>query len=316
MQAPRQRLIDWDNLRIKLIRCYDGRVPSKGLGEHTSPHSTAWLIRRGRVRVTDDTRQVTAAGAGTWVFPRPGRRFQEFSPGARLLSISFTAEYLTGQLLLDVHQTITLSAASFPELQAVAARLVDAASPVTDLLWAQLSVVELNQYLTIQSLLLSWVDIWCRTLLSLGYDIPSAHTSDPRVLKAVQFLEAHLDEGQLTTERIARSAGVSISQLNRLFLRETGHTLSAFHTQRRLERAMLLLAHSNLSMKEIAFDLGFKHPGHFTAWFKQHHHQPPSRYRRSPTESPRFSSSFKPGQSESSTSGGVALGSSSFNRPQ
>ena len=281
MEAPRQRLTDWNKLRFGLIRCYEGPVPSVGFGERLTRESVAWLVRRGRIRVTDDQGRITEAGAGTWVLPRPGRRFQEFSPNTRLLSIAFAAEYLTGQLLLEVQQTIMLSAAAFPDLEAAARPLVEVAAPVTEPQWADLSVVDLNRYLAIQSRLLNWLDVWCRTLLSLGHDIPTPHSHDPRVLTALQFLNAHLDEGELTADRVARSVGISVSQLNRLFLRETGRTLSAFHTRRRLERAKVLLTRSRLSMKEIAFDLGFKHPGHFTTWFKRNAGQVPSAFRRS-----------------------------------
>jgi AraC-like DNA-binding protein len=73
--------------------------------------------------------------------------------------------------------------------------------------------------------------------------------------------------------------GLSQSQLNRLFLRERGQTVRQCHQHQRLEYAHTLLMRHDLSLKEVAMELGFKHQSNFTAWFRKLHRMTPSEFR-------------------------------------
>lgn len=62
----------------------------------------------------------------------------------------------------------------------------------------------------------------------------------------------------------------STDHLRRLFEKEYGITPVAYRNRRRAELANLLLANSRLRVKEVAQKLGFKNPGQFAVFFRQH----------------------------------------------
>lgn len=56
-------------------------------------------------------------------------------------------------------------------------------------------------------------------------------------------------------------------------------TAQAWLERRRLENARHRLTREDAALKEIAFGLGFRHPPHFTAWFKRHTGMTPTAFR-------------------------------------
>ena len=58
-----------------------------------------------------------------------------------------------------------------------------------------------------------------------------------------------------------------------------GMTAQAWLDQRRLSTARDRLSGEETSLKEIAFSIGFRHPPHFTAWFKRHTGMTPTAFR-------------------------------------
>jgi AraC-like DNA-binding protein len=54
-----------------------------------------------------------------------------------------------------------------------------------------------------------------------------------------------------------------------MFLKTFGISPQAYRIRRRMSRAMELMTSSPLSLKEIGFELGFKHQSHFSALFRK-----------------------------------------------
>jgi transcriptional regulator GlxA family with amidase domain len=86
---------------------------------------------------------------------------------------------------------------------------------------------------------------------------------------------------------IARRAGVSARQLERLFLRHTGVTPLRYYLQIRLDRARELLLYSDRSVIEIAVSAGFTSTSHFSTWYKRIYGVRPSDMRQEPGSSGR-----------------------------
>lgn len=85
----------------------------------------------------------------------------------------------------------------------------------------------------------------------------------------IRFVDEHLDEA-LTIERLAQVAGFSTFHFHRIFRGATGETLNAFVNRRRLERAARLLRfRSDLSVTEVALQVGFNSPEHFSRCFRK-----------------------------------------------
>jgi AraC-like DNA-binding protein len=82
-----------------------------------------------------------------------------------------------------------------------------------------------------------------------------------------------------SASHVARSLGVSRNWLNQLVRRETGANLTD-HLQRRLMlESKRLLAHSDLNVSEIAYQLGFRDASYFTRLFRQAEQVSPREFR-------------------------------------
>jgi len=78
---------------------------------------------------------------------------------------------------------------------------------------------------------------------------------------------------------LARVAGLSVGQLNRLFHSHFGQTSGAWLKRFRLARAKHLISMS-VPIKEIAYYLGFSSPPHFSSWFRKETSLSPSNWRK------------------------------------
>ena len=113
-----------------------------------------------------------------------------------------------------------------------------------------------------------------RLLLALGRRLPDAHQNaeahGARALEHVQrfrdLIEARFRE-QPALSACAAELGITPTQLNRVCQQVLGHAaLGVLHARLVLE-AQRELAYTNLSVKQIAFDLGFSDAGYFTRFF-------------------------------------------------
>lgn len=80
---------------------------------------------------------------------------------------------------------------------------------------------------------------------------------------------------------IADGCGLDAPYLCRLFARFHDETPYQYLTRLRMERASQLLLATDVTVQEVAVQLGFKDPFHFSRVFKSVHHAPPSRFRQS-----------------------------------
>lgn len=102
----------------------------------------------------------------------------------------------------------------------------------------------------------------------------------PAILDAVEAMERNIGD-PLSLPRLARIAGLSPRQLNRVFRQHLGETTGARYRRLRLERARNLLRNSALSLTEVALATGFASSSHFSRAYREEFGDPPSRYRSS-----------------------------------
>lgn len=86
--------------------------------------------------------------------------------------------------------------------------------------------------------------------------------------KTLNFIEMNFSE-HFTIDDIAKKLHVHSSHLMRVFKKESGTTISHYRNQRRIKEAKELLAHTNMSMTEIAVMIGFNNSQYFSKIFKQ-----------------------------------------------
>lgn len=79
-----------------------------------------------------------------------------------------------------------------------------------------------------------------------------------------------LDEMQaFDAGKAAAACNLSISQMNRSFIKAFGRTPRQFWDRRRFSRACILLAETDNSVAELALRLGFSDQTYFSRWFKR-----------------------------------------------
>ena len=160
-------------------------------------------------------------------------------------------------------------AADFPELDRAAQAVVDALQGAFPQPSENLSQehTDLFTYLKIKDTLPRWLSAYARARLDTGAALVMQGTTEPRVLQALELLGNWPVDKPLHSAQLASRLNLSVSQLNRLFVAETGKTPLRHFDDQRLEVARNLLRTSTLQVKEIAYAVGFKQPAHFSNWF-------------------------------------------------
>ncbi|WP_235536398.1 MULTISPECIES: GlxA family transcriptional regulator [unclassified Sphingomonas] len=100
-----------------------------------------------------------------------------------------------------------------------------------------------------------------------------------RVLKALAWMEAHVEE-PASRDDLARIAGVSVRQLERLFQLHLSDKVATTYLAIRLAKAEQLLRSTSLSVTGVALSCGFKTASHFSRSFSAAFGRPPSQIAR------------------------------------
>lgn len=122
-------------------------------------------------------------------------------------------------------------------------------------------------------------------LIDLSQDLSMSHAGQPlpqneKLHAAVCFIQEHFQEA-IGLPEIAESAGLSREYLCQIFKKHTGATLLEYLTGTRLSEAkVLLLAHPEKTIGEIARLCGFDSPSYFCSVFKKYEHMTPRQFSR------------------------------------
>lgn len=305
--VKRLPFIEWANLHAHLVWIYDGEVESRWRhGVVESPHLTAWLVRRGHVKVglkgktgahqvlsgrrfgdmggtpvgsisrsRPDVRpgKTLRATAGQWMFPPSGDLEREFSEDAKILSVRFRASWPTGEDLFDEGLGVVFPAAAHPELERAARPLARFAASnfPKGFRFLMEEPATLAQHLHLQTLFARWLEVAVTVLTAQGLAPSRMGRIDTRLLKAVQIIDRRSLSSSLEERKLALEVGLSVSQLTRLFIRQFRVSPRVYCDQRRYEHVLSTLQSSPQTIKEVAFELGFSSLPHFSAWFRRRH---------------------------------------------
>ena len=92
------------------------------------------------------------------------------------------------------------------------------------------------------------------------------------------WLAEHFDE-QVRLEMAAQEACMSPFHYHRLFVQAFGQTQHDFLTDRRLDRARMLLTHTELPVTEVCLEAGYSSLGTFSTRFRRIYGCSPTEYR-------------------------------------
>ncbi len=272
---------DWSRMSAELMFIYDDEVDAQYLWrkQHLDDYA-AILIREGRCIVETGEGRIEVS-AGEWMFPRGRNRFQVFTPGSRILSIHFLLSWPGGMPVYDWNSTLVVPSAEVPELEergkcletAIATQTPDGGRRLRS------SKSSIFGYFHIYRHFYQWLETFGKVLASREIEPIHHGKIDPRVLKAVQLLDRHPFHIPLSQRELAEQVNLSTNQLTRLFKGQFRMTPAAYFDQRRGREAFIRVQNSNDSFKEIAYDLGFSSPSHFSIWFTKCFHHTPSEVR-------------------------------------
>ncbi|PTY01453.1 hypothetical protein DB346_11915 [Verrucomicrobia bacterium LW23] len=88
-------------------------------------------------------------------------------------------------------------------------------------------------------------------------------------------------QSRATETELAAAAGISISQLKRVFAKELGMPPREYLRRHRAESCAEALLYTSRSIKEIALNLGYSDPANFVRWFRRTFRMAPGEYRKS-----------------------------------
>jgi len=277
------RLIDWSVLRTRLIWAYRGEPSAPHFASPEYASTIAWLIEKGAVQIKGRRSGTVECSAGHWVFPAADKTSHDFSNGSVITSVRFAANWPEGGPLFDSSGTVVIPADRCRQLNVSTRRLVRTAKRSNDGQTADTKLLEseigLHAYLQLHRATIDWIGAYCRALSDWGVALHTIGQQDERVVRVKEMID-HLPPGAPAEEAmLAKRVSLSVSQLNRLFVAAVGMSVRAFAEKRRLQQARDLLLASPTSVKGIAFQLGFRHSSHFSAWFHKHLGFYPSAFR-------------------------------------
>ncbi len=105
---------------------------------------------------------------------------------------------------------------------------------------------------------------------------PISAIRDRRIRAVLTLIQS---EHAYSVGELAHKVHLTRRQLQRLFKRQTGAVIGDFLVEQRLQRAAHLLSMSDLSIKEIAYTVGYEHHSSFTRAFENRFAASPKDYR-------------------------------------
>jgi LacI family transcriptional regulator len=105
---------------------------------------------------------------------------------------------------------------------------------------------------------------------------------DPKVLQAMAFIREHSSDG-IKVPHVVSAVAISRSGLETRFASALGYSIHTAIGNTKLERVRRLVSETDLPLKQIAAETGFKSVQHMTSLFVRAFGQTPGRYRRTST---------------------------------
>ena len=260
--------MDFTLLETKLIWATERKIEAESLHSPMFPDDIpVWLIRRGRMKLRYDD-ETTEAKAGEWVLPKRGSAWHDFTDDAVILSLRFRLRWLNREEFFERSHTVVLKDPADGSMRAVAETLVARAEPATP-----------ADYFVQQSAFYRWLELYAKILHDSGLRLRDAGQTDPRLIRAREWLDAAALSQRIPRLDFAARVGWSLPQLTRRFTAEYGVTPRTYFEQRRFSCARAELTRGRLTIKEIAGELGFGSLAQFSNWFSRHAKKSPRHYR-------------------------------------
>lgn len=105
-------------------------------------------------------------------------------------------------------------------------------------------------------------------LSNIGPELFKTLSLDYRILKIIRYIENNITEN-FTNSNLASEANMATNSFSRLFKDKMNITLHTFIVNRKISQACKLLLHTNQSIEDVSYSLGFSDRHHFSRVFKK-----------------------------------------------
>lgn len=143
-------------------------------------------------------------------------------------------------------------------------KLDDAIKSKLDYLTGRLKIDNYDFKLTFNLKLQSFIR---DTLSNIGPELWKTINTDPRVLTIHRYIEANVGE-KLSNPQLAAIVNMAPNSFARLFKEEMNITLHSYIQNRKIAKACELFVHSDKTIENISYELGFSDRYHFSRVFK------------------------------------------------
>jgi len=275
-----EHAFDWNTIHCRLLWYYRG-TPNTPSGTFETVNFIIWRLLHGSVEVEAATCRVHAS-AGDWVIMADnlGRRHQAFTPDAQIeslhMGIDMQPAVWSGLSVAVLDDDAALRRAVTDVGRHVLSRFPAGLCPGGHVFMSKDFLEQINVKKHLWSLVAKLVP----QLAKAGMVIREPEFNDPRVIASMALIDNWPANFAWDREQVARAAGVSASQLDRIWREHRDETPFQYWSYRRIRAACDRLENSTCSIKEIAFNLGFAHQAQFTNWFHARMNTSPRDYRR------------------------------------
>lgn len=114
----------------------------------------------------------------------------------------------------------------------------------------------------------------------IRYAKPKYYSTDQRIRQAIHHINTNISESFVLGE-LAEHACMSVDHFIRKFRKEIGCTPAQYIIQRKITKAQILLASTDLPIKDVASSIGCYDFSYFSRLFKKHTSLTPLKYRNS-----------------------------------
>ena len=271
----------WRSLRWEWLWVYRGAVPVCGVWSAEIPvPAGVFFIEQGSGRIRADGQEF-AVKRGEAFFSAPGPRQHWFAPETRLLSVGFRCQWPDER---PVFRRGLNFAAKSPKLYAATKTLFSTVHQGKRVMTYRDAVKTTSDILAMwaakEAAFLAWFSSWSLEMLRHGIE-PEPRVAAKGRRGRVEQLVAWLDSRPVdqTTPSLPPGFGLGLRRADQLLQQHLGTSLRRYLEKRRLDAARERVLAGNGTLKEIAFELGFRHASHFTAWFRRQVGVSPSAYR-------------------------------------
>jgi AraC-like DNA-binding protein len=124
------------------------------------------------------------------------------------------------------------------------------------------------------------LNLIARNLIATDYEQPAESKKGKDIMKIITFIQKNIgDKQRLSIEVLANEFQIGKNYLGEYFKKHVGMSIQDYSIDYKLKLVEIRLKHSNMRLKEIAFELDFNDESHLSKLFKKYKNITPSQYR-------------------------------------